>query len=138
MNKVILMGRLVRDPEVRYTQSNQPMAIARFTLAVNRRFKRQGEQDADFIPCVAFGKQGEFVEKYFRKGQMVSVVGRLQVRNWDDNNGNKRTTTEVVVEEQYFAEKKSNAGDSQKCENDGIGEGFYPIDDDVKDDDLPF
>lgn len=139
MNKVILMGRLVRDPEVRYTQSNQPMAIARFTLAVNRRFKRQGEQDADFIPCVAFGKQGEFAEKYFRKGQMVSVVGRLQVRNWDDNNGNKRTTTEVVVEEQYFAEsKKSNAENSQKRENDGIGEDFYPIDDDVKDDDLPF
>lgn len=138
MNKVILMGRLVRDPEVRYTQSNQPMAIARFTLAVNRRFKRQGEQDADFIPCVAFGKQGEFAEKYFRKGQMVSVVGRLQVRNWDDNNGNKRITTEVVVEEQYFAEKKSNAENSQKRENDGIGEGFYPIDDDVKDDDLPF
>lgn len=138
MNKVILMGRLVRDPEVRYTQSNQPMAIARFTLAVNRRFKRQGEQDADYIPCVAFGKQGEFAEKYFRKGQMVSVVGRLQVRNWDDNNGNKRITTEVVVEEQYFAEKKSNAENSQKRENDGIGEGFYPIDDDVKDDDLPF
>jgi single-strand DNA-binding protein len=115
------------------------MAIARFTLAVNRRFKRQGEQDADFIPCVAFGKQGEFAEKYFRKGQMVSVVGRLQVRNWDDNNGNKRTTTEVVVEEQYFAEsKKSNAENSQKRENDGIGEDFYPIDDDVKDDDLPF
>lgn len=138
MNKVILMGRLVRDPEVRYTQSNQPMAIARFTLAVNRRFKRQGEQDADYIPCVAFGKQGEFAEKYFRKGQMISVVGRLQVRNWDDNNGNKRITTEVIVEEQYFAEKKSNTENSQKRENDGIGEGFYPIDDDVKDDDLPF
>ena len=138
MNKVILMGRLVRDPEVRYTQSNQPMAIARFTLAVNRRFKRQGEQDADYIPCVAFGKQGEFAEKYFRKGQMISAVGRLQVRNWDDNNGNKRITTEVIVEEQYFAEKKSNTENSQKRENDGIGEGFYPIDDDVKDDDLPF
>lgn len=139
MNKIILLGRLARDPEVRYSQGAEPMAIARYSLAVNRRFKRQGEQDADFIPCVAFGKQGEFAEKYFRKGQMVSVVGRLQVRNWDDNNGNKRTTTEVVVEEQYFAEsKKSNAGDSQKRENDGIGEGFYPIDDDVKDDDLPF
>ena len=138
MNKIILLGRLARDPEVRYSQGAEPMAIARYSLAVNRRFKRQGEPDADFIPCVAFGKQGEFAEKYFRKGQMVSVVGRLQVRNWDDNNGNKRTTTEVVVEEQYFAEKKSNAGDSQKRENDGIGEGFYPIDDDVKDDDLPF
>lgn len=139
MNKVILLGRLARDPEVRYSQGAEPKAIARYSLAVNRRFKRQGEQDADFIPCVAFGKQGEFAEKYFRKGQMVSVVGRLQVRNWDDNNGNKRTTTEVVVEEQYFAEsKKSNAENSQKRENDGIGEGFYPIDDDVKDDDLPF
>lgn len=138
MNKIILLGRLARDPEVRYSQGAEPKAIARYTLAVNRRFKRQGEQDADFIPCVAFGKQGEFAEKYFRKGQMISVVGRLQVRNWDDNNGNKRTTTEVVVEEQYFAEKKSNAENSQKRENDGIGEGFYPIDDDVKDDDLPF
>lgn len=138
MNKVILMGRLTRDPEVRYSQGAEPKAIARYSLAVNRRFKRQGEQDTDFIPCVAFGKQGEFAEKYLTKGQMISVVGRLQVRNWDDNNGNKRTTTEVVVEEQYFAEKKSNAGDSQKRENDGIGEGFYLIDDDVKDDDLPF
>lgn len=138
MNKIILLGRLARDPEVRYSQGAEPKAIARYSLAVNRHFKRQGEQDADFIPCVAFGKQGEFAEKYFRKGQMVSVVGRLQVRNWDDNNGNKRTTTEVVVEEQYFAEKKSNAENSQKRENDGIGEGFYPIDDDVKDDDLPF
>lgn len=138
MNKVILMGRLTRDPEVRYSQGAEPKAIARYSLAVNRRFKRQEEQDADFIPCVAFGKQGEFAEKYFRKGQMISVVGRLQVRNWDDNNGNKRTTTEVVVEEQYFAEKKSNAENGQKRENDGIGEGFYPIDDDAKDDDLPF
>lgn len=139
MNKVILMGRLTRDPEVRYSQGAEPKAIARYSLAVNRRFKRQGEQDADFIPCVAFGKQGEFAEKYLTKGQMISVVGRLQVRNWDDNNGNKRTTIEVVAEEQYFAEsKRSNAGDGQKRENNGIGEGFYPIDDDVKDDDLPF
>lgn len=139
MNKVILMGRLTRDPEVRYSQGAEPKAIARYSLAVNRRFKRQGEQDADFIPCVAFGKQGEFAEKYLTKGQMISVVGRLQVRNWDDNNGNKRTTIEVVVEEQYFAEsKKNNVGDSQKHKNNGIGEGFYPIGDDVKDDDLPF
>lgn len=140
MNKIILLGRLARDPEVRYSQGAEPKAIARYSLAVNRRFKRQGEQDADFIPCVAFGKQGEFAEKYFRKGQMISVVGHLQVRNWDDNNGNKRTTTEVVVEEQYFAEKKSNAENSQKRENDGIGEGFYPIDDDDIDKfgDLPF
>lgn len=139
MNKVILMGRLTRNPEVRYSQGAEPKAIARYSLAVNRRFKRQGEQDADFIPCVAFGKQGEFAEKYLSKGRLIAVSGRLQVRNWEDNNGNKRTTIEVVVEEQYFAEsKKSNAENGQKRENDGIGEGFYPIDDDVKDDDLPF
>lgn len=109
MNKVILMGRLTRDPEVRYSQGAEPMAIARYSLAVNRRFKRQGEPDADFIPCVAFGKQGEFAEKYLSKGRMIAVSGRLQVKNWEDNNGNKRTTIEVVVEEHYFAEsKKSN------------------------------
>lgn len=139
LNKIILMGRLTRDPEVRYSQGAEPKAIARYSLAVNRRFKRQGEAEADFIPCVAFGKNGEFAEKYLTKGRMISVIGRLQVRNWDDNYGNKRTTIEVVAEEQYFAEsKKSNAENGQKRENSGIGEDFYPIDDDVKDDDLPF
>lgn len=139
MNKVILMGRLTRNPEVRYSQGAEPKAIARYSLAVNRRFKRQGEQDADFIPCVAFGKQGEFAEKYLTKGRLIAVSGRLQVRNWEDNNGNRRITTEVVVEEHYFAESKiDNNENSQKRESDGIGEGFYPIDDDVKDDDLPF
>ena len=144
MNKVILMGRLTRDPEVRYSQGAEPMAIARFSLAVNKRFKRQGESDADFIPCVAFGKQGEFAERYFKKGQMVSVVGRLQVRNWEDNEGKKRTTTEVVVEEQYFAESKaSQAGVPQQTpaapkKADTMGDGFYPIDESIEDDDLPF
>lgn len=139
LNKIILMGRLTRDSEVRYSQGAEPMAIARYSLAVNRRFKRQGEQDTDFIPCVAFGKQGEFAEKYLSKGRLIAVSGRLQVRNWEDNNGNKRTTIEVVVEEHYFAEsKKDNNENSRKRENNGIGEGFYPIDDDVKDDDLPF
>ena len=107
MNKVILMGRLAREPEVRYSQGTEPLAIARYTLAVNRRFKRQGEPEADFINCVAFGKTGEFAEKYFKKGQMVSVVGRLQVRSWDDNEGKKRWSTDVIVEEQYFAESKA-------------------------------
>ena len=149
MNKVILMGRLTRDPEVRYSQSAEPLAIARYTLAINRRFKRQGESEADFIPCVAFGKQGEFAERYFRKGQMVSVVGRLQVRNWEDSEGKKRTTTEVVVEEQYFAESKaassgsasaSTAGSSSPAPRkaDDMGDGFYPIDESIEDDDLPF
>ena len=146
MNKVILMGRLTRDPEVRYSQGAEPLAIARYSLAVNKRFKRQGEPDADFIPCVAFGKQGEFAEKYFRKGQMVSVVGRLQVRNWEDNEGKKRITTEVVIEEQYFAESKAStqANNSRPAQTeapkkaDTMGDGFYPIDESIEDDDLPF
>lgn len=104
MNKVILMGRLMKDPEVRYSQGNEPLAIAKYTLAVNRRFKHLSGPDADFINCVVFGKAGEFAQKYFKKGQQISVVGRLQVRNWEDNEGKKRTTTEVVVEEQYFAD----------------------------------
>ena len=139
MNKVILMGRLTKDPEVRYTQSGEPMAIARYTLAVNKRFKKQGEADADFIPCVAFGKQGEFAEKYLAKGRQIAVIGRLQVRNWEDNEGKKRTTTEVVVEEHYFAESKSEKADKpQSKKQDSDAEGFYPIDDSVEDEDLPF
>ncbi len=114
MNKVMLMGRLTRDPEINYSNSAEPLAICRYSLAVNKRFKRDGEPDADFINCVAFGKTGEFAEKYFTKGQMVSVVGRLQVRNWEDQNGQKRTSTDVVVEEQFFAEsRKSSEGGSQ-------------------------
>ncbi len=108
MNKVILMGRLTREPEVRYSQSAEPLAIARYSLAVNKRFKRDGEPDADFINCVAFGKTGEFAEKYFKKGQMVSIVGRLQVNSWEDQNGQKRYSTDVVVEEQFFAESKKS------------------------------
>ena len=151
MNKVILMGRLVKDPEVRYSQSAEPLAVARYTLAINRRFKREGEPDADFINCVAFGKTGEFAEKYFKKGQMVSVVGRLQVRSWDDQNGQKRWSTDVVVEEQYFAESKgsfeasrSNTSydNAQKPQFQGpsqtASEGFFPIDENIEDEDLPF
>lgn len=139
MNKVILMGRLTKDPEVRYTQSGEPMAIARYTLAVNKRFKKQGEADADFIPCVAFGKQGEFAEKYLAKGRQIAVIGRLQVRNWEDNEGKKRTTTEIVVEEHYFAESKNEKADKpQSKKQDSDAEGFYPIDDSVEDEDLPF
>ena len=141
MNKVILMGRLTRDPEVRYSQGAEPLAVARYSLAVNKRFKRQGEPDADFIPCVAFGRQGEFAERYFRKGQMVSVVGRLQVRNWEDNEGKddegrKRVTTEVVVEEQYFAESKNKS--EEKTLSEAVNSHLYPIDDNVEDEDLPF
>ena len=158
MNKVILMGRLTQNPEVRYSQAAEPLAIARYTLAVNRRFKRQGEPDADFINCVSFGKSAEFAEKYYKKGQMVSIVGRLQVRSWEDQNGQKRWSTDVVVEEQYFAESKT-AFESRMAANGSMGEatpapaptrpipqpapsvadGFYPIDESIEDDDdLPF
>ena len=130
------MGRLTRDPEIRYKQDAEPMAIARYSLAVDKRFKREGEQKADFIPCVAFGKQGEFAERYFRKGQLVSVAGRLQVRNWDDNEGKKRVTTEVVIEEQYFAESKKDDQGTVKEKN-KAPEGFRPIDEEDFSD-LPF
>ncbi len=121
MNKVLLMGRLTRDPELNYTNASESTAICRYSIAVNKRFKRDGEHDADFINCVVFGKPAEFAEKYFNKGQMISVVGRLQVRNWEDKDGNKRVSTDVVVEEQYFAESKkgfeggnTNAGGGQE------------------------
>ena len=130
------MGRLTRDPEIRYKQDAEPMAIARYSLAVDKRFKREGEQKADFIPCVAFGKQGEFAERYFRKGQLVSVAGRLQVRNWEDNEGKKRVTTEEVVEEQYFAESKKDDQGTVKEKN-KAPEGFRPIDEEDFSD-LPF
>ena len=108
MNKVILMGRLARDPEVRYSQGAEPFAVARYTLAVSRRIRKEGEPEADFINCVALGKSREFVERFFRKGQMISIVGRLQVRSWDDKAGTKHWSTEVLTEEHYFAESKNN------------------------------
>ena len=106
MNKVILMGRLTRDPEVRYTQTNNTL-VASFSLAVNRRFARQGEErQADFINIVAWSKTGEFVSKYFKKGQQVGIVGRIQTRTWDDDQGQKHYVTEVVAEEAYFADSR--------------------------------
>ena len=109
MNKVILMGRLTRDPEVRYSQSGEnSLAIARYTLAVDRRFKRNGDdQTADFIGCVAFGRNAEFAEKYFRQGLKVVVTGRIQTGSYTNREGQKVYTTEVVVEDQEFAESKS-------------------------------
>jgi single-strand DNA-binding protein len=106
MNKVILMGRLVRDPEVRYTSGNNTM-VATFQIAVNRRFAKQGEErQADFFQIVAWDKTGEFCSKYFKKGQQVGVIGRLQTRNYDDKDGKKVYVTEVVAEETYFADTK--------------------------------
>ena len=136
MNKVILMGRLTKDPEVRYTQGEKPVAVARYTLAVNRRFKREGDPDADFISCVAMGKSGEFAEKFLKKGQLIGAVGRLQVRSWDDQNGQKRWSTDVVVEENYFAESKKDSATAQTPSD--ATAGFYPVDEELEDDDLPF
>lgn len=109
MNKVILMGRLTRDPEVRYGQGSKPMAIAKYTLAVDRRFKREGEQTADFIPCVAFGSAAEFAEKYFHKGTKIVIEGRIQTGSYDGQNGGKVYTTDVVIESQEFAESKGSS-----------------------------
>jgi len=108
MNKAILIGRLTKDPEIRYSQSAEPLAIARYTLAVNRKFKREGEPDADFVGCVSFGKAAEHAEKFYKKGMQIAVVGRIQVRSYDDpNSGQRRWSTEVVVEESEFTESRS-------------------------------
>ena len=109
MNKVVLMGRLTRDPEVRYTQGENSMCIARYTLAVDRRFSRNNNdgQSADFIPCVAFGKAGEHAEKYYRKGIKVAVSGRIQTGSYTNRDGVKVYTTEVIVEDQEFAESRN-------------------------------
>lgn len=109
MNKVVLMGRLTRDPDVRYSQGETPLAIARYTLAVDRRFKRNGEQDADFINCVAFGRTAEFAEKYLKQGTKIVISGRIQTGSYTNRDGVKVYTTDVVVEEQDFAESKAAA-----------------------------
>lgn len=111
MNKVILMGRLTRDPDIRYTQGAEPMAIARYTLAVDRRIRREGEAAADFISCVAFGKIAEVAEKYLNKGTKIIISGRLQTGSYTDRDGRKVYTTEVIVEDQEFAESKKSQND---------------------------
>ncbi|MCM1162095.1 MAG: single-stranded DNA-binding protein [Roseburia sp.] len=145
MNKVILMGRLTRDPEVRYSQGENPMAIARYTLAVDRRFSRNNdEQTADFIGCVAFGRSGEFAEKYFRKGIKVLVTGRIQTGSYTNKDGVKVYTTDVVVEEQEFAESKNSSSSQEGGFSGGsapapmaAGDGFMNIPDGI-DEELPF
>ena len=150
MNKVILMGRLTRDPDVKYTAGDNPMAIARYTLAVDRRFKRENEATADFISCVAFGKAAEFSEKYFRQGIRIVVSGRIQTGSYTNRDGNKVYTTDVVVEEQEFAENKNNAAGNnnvqdntaagQQSGNQGVSvdaDGFMNIPDGI-DEELPF
>ena len=138
MNKVVLMGRLTRDPEVRYTQGDNAMAIARYSLAVDRRFKRDGEPDADFINCVAFGKSGEFAEKYLKKGTKIAVVGRIQTGSYTNKDGHKVYTTDVVVEEQEFAESKnSGSSDNNQSAPANKNTDFMDIPDGI-DEELPF
>ncbi len=147
MNRVVLMGRLTRDPDVRYTQGDNPMAIARYTLAVDRRRARSGDENtADFISCVAFGKSGEFAEKYLHKGTKIAVSGRIQTGSYTNKDGIKVYTTDVVVEDQEFAESK-NAGGSfdgsfggAPAGGEGQGgsiDGFMNIPDGI-DEELPF
>ena len=126
MNKVILMGRLTRDPEVRYSQGENSTAIARYTLAVDRRFRRNndGEQTADFIGCVAFGRSAEFAEKYFRQGLKVIVTGRIQTGSYTNRDGQKVYTTDVVAEEVEFAESKATSDALRN--NSGMGGGYQP------------
>lgn len=146
MNKVILMGRLTRDPDVRYSQTaNGSMAVARYTLAVDRRFKKDGETNADFISCVAFGKVGEFAEKYLHQGTKIVVEGRIQTGSYTNKDGNKVYTTDIYVENCEFAESKSaaeqngvNTAPARPKPSNVDADGFMNIPDGIDDDGLPF
>ncbi len=160
MNKVILMGRLTRDPDVRYSQNENSTAVARFTLAVDRRYKKDEQQSADFIGCVAFGKTAEFFEKYIKQGTKVCLEGRIQTGNYTNKDGQKVYTTDVVVENVEFAESKGNGGQNaqqnagynqapqtqpmqsnpmpQPAPSEAVGEGFMNIADGLEDEGLPF
>lgn len=154
MNKVVLVGRLTKDPEVRYSQGDKATAVARYTVACDRRFKRDGEPTADFIPCVAFGRQGEFAERYFRKGMRVSVSGRIQTGSYENNEGRRIYTTEVIIEDQEFAESKAESEQFRRSQDSAAagsapvsqreqapsgdpGDGFMNIPDGI-DEELPF
>ena len=150
MNKVILMGRLTRDPEVRYSAGENALAIARYTLAVDRRFRRDGEATADFISCVSFGRTAEFAEKYFRQGMRVLVSGRIQTGSYTNKEGQRVYTTDIIVDDQEFADSKNSAGGngdnggygyqptSRPAPTSAIGDGFMNIPDGVEDEGLPF
>lgn len=146
MNRVILMGRLTRDPEVRYSQGERSMAIARYTLAVDRRGRRgqdssAEQQTADFINCVAFDRAAEFAEKYFRQGMRVLVSGRIQTGSYVNQEGRKVYTTDIVLDDQEFADSKGASGrgpEQRQVQGADIGEGFMSIPDGIEDEGLPF
>lgn len=127
MNKVILMGRFTKDPELRYTTNNTP--VASFTLAVDRRFKQEGQQQADFVPCLAWNKLAETISNYCEKGRKIAVVGRIQTRSWEDDNG-KHYVTEVVAEEMYFCETKKPEQQPTEPQVHGAAPGYFPVEDD--------
>lgn len=144
MNTVQLIGRLTRDPEVRNSQGSVPLAVARYTLAVNRAVKKGDEHpEADFISCVAFGKSGEFAEKWLKKGMRIGIEGRIQTGIFTDKDGIKRKSFDIIVSKHHFCDSKdvSGAGEAPAAQNTGMKEntdGFYEIDEDMEDDDLPF
>lgn len=140
MNKVILMGRLTKDPVVKYSQGETPTAIARYNLAVNRIRTKDGEQNADFISCVAFGKNGEFAEKYLHQGTKIVIIGRIQTGSYTNKDGQKVYTTDVVVEEQEFAESKNASGNNQQNDRPASSseDGFINVPDDLDEAGLPF
>lgn len=142
MNKVVLMGRLTRDPDVRYTRGERAMAVANYTLAVDRRGRKsqEGEANADFIQCTAFDKAGEFAEKYFHQGMRVLISGRIQTGSYTDRDGRKVYTTQVIIEEQEFADSKGAGGEKgQKPQQaNADADGFMNIPDGVEDEGLPF
>lgn len=141
MNKWIGSGRLVRDPETKYSQGENSTAITRFTIAVDRRFKREGEADADFIPCVAFGKTAEFVDKYFSKGSKIFIEGRIQTGSYTNKDGQKVYTTDIAVEQVEFGESKGSGsgdgGSSRPVPSQAQGDGFINIPEGL-DEELPF
>lgn len=140
MNKIILLGRLTRDPEIKYTSGVNPMAVAKYTLAVDRRFKRDGEPTTDFFNCTSFGKQAEVVQKYLTKGKQASIVGHIQFRQYEGKDGIKRQAMDVLVDELYFVGSKNDGGNQNAATGaptGGSSGGFYPVGD-IDDDDLPF
>lgn len=143
MNRVILMGRLTRDPEVRYSQGERSMAIARYTLAVDRRGRRSQEgsrePSADFLPCVAFDHAAEFAEKYFRQGQRILISGRIQTGSYVNRDGQKVYTTDIIVDEQEFADSRGSSFPAEKpVQGTDIGDGFMSIPEGIEDEGLPF
>lgn len=138
MNKVIEIGRLTKDPDIRYSQGANTTCVARYTLAVDRKFKQEGQPTADFINCIAFGKLGEFAEKYLHKGTKIAVTGRIQTGSYKNKDGNMVYTTDVVVEEQEFCESKSNNQLQQNERPQQSSDDFMSIPDSLDDTGLPF